>query len=930
VVLGILGPLELTDDDGTEVRIPAGRARTVLALLGASAGQVISRDRLIDAAWDGLPPATAVTQLQGFISALRRALPPRPGTTDSVIGTVGGGYLLLAGLETDLARLRSHITRSRSARDQGQVAEAAEILGLGLALWRGRPFTGLACLELDALADQLEQEYAGALEDHADLQMQLGGHALVVGPLSEWAARYPLREGLQAALMRALVGSGRQAEALATYDDLRRRLADELGVDPTPALQDLHGQILAGDRTLSNQATAAPVALAASPAQLPSALADFTGRSEQVELLTGLLGAEGGGPGAVVTAAIAGMAGVGKSTLAISVAHRLREKFPDGQLYVSLQGGSNPVRPTEVLARFLRDLGVPETAIPADEAARSARYRTLMADRRVLVVLDDARDTAQLLPLLPGTERCAVLVTSRSTLPDLPAATRLMLDVLGPEEARALFSAIIGPGRAVAEPDSTASVLACCAGLPLAVRIVASRLASRPGWSIAHLAAKLTDERRRLAELTAGDLAIRASFAAGYDPLTTGAPFPARVFRLLGLPSGTLHRTPAIAALAGEPAEETSAALEVLVDAHLIESPAPDVYRLHDLLRSYAADLVVTVDAAADRAAALGRMLGWYAGQAVMAARALTPGRQFPVIVAVPAAAATMTDPGQALDWYEAERENLVAAVRQAASLSMHHIAAQISVAMWTFFLRTPHGQDWLTVGSIGLDAARQLGDDTVLGPSLTLLGQAYTSQGQFGESSRCLAEALAVMRRAGDQEGEAKALNSLAIDLANQERYPEALEHLQAALALYGTLDAPVDVGSTLNNIGHVLVELNRHDEALDCLARALDLRHSIGDLHGIGVTEFSLAECYLDLGRFEDAVPHFQRADAALRVAARGHIRHADTLWSLGETLAALGRDREAHDAWTAALTLLERLADPRAAEARDRLRVGDESFI
>jgi DNA-binding SARP family transcriptional activator/tetratricopeptide (TPR) repeat protein len=778
VIFGILGPLEVTDNDGTEVRIPAGRARMVLALLCASPGQMVFRDRLIGAVWDGFPPATAVTQMQGFISALRRALPPAPGTADSVIGTTGGGYLLRAGAETDLAQMRSLIARSRSARDQQQLAEAAEFLGNGLALWRGRPFSGLTCLELDAKADQIEQEYAGALEEYAELQMQLGGHALVLGPLSAWATSHPLHEGLRASLMRALIGSGRQAEALAVYDDLRRHLADELGVDPTPALQDLHGQILSGDRKLSRPAPAVAPVLNVSPAQLPPALADFTGRSEQIKLLTGLLGTEGGGPGAVVTSAVAGMAGVGKSTLAINVAHRLRDKFPDGQLYVSLQGGSCPLRPTEVLARFLRDLGLPEAAIPADEAARAARYRTVMADRRILVVLDDARDTAQVLPLLPGSERCAVLITSRSTLPDLPSATRLMLDVLGPEEASALFSAIVGPSRAAAEPDATASILACCSGLPLAVRILGSRLASRPGWSIAHLAAKLTDERRRLAELTAGDLAIRARFAAGYDALTTGAPAPGRVFRLLGLPSGTIHSLPAIAALCGQPADETSAALETLVDAHLLESTGPDLYRLHDLLRRYAAELVASVDTEQERAAALGRMLGWYAEQAVAAARVLKPDRQFPVIVPAGAAVPTMTEPGQALDWYEHELENLVAAVRQAASLSMHQVAAQIPVAMWTFFLRAPHGEDWLAVGLVGLESARKVGDDAVLGASLTLLAQAYTSQGRFAESSLCLTEALAATRRADDKAGEGKALNSLAIDLANQKRYPESLEH--------------------------------------------------------------------------------------------------------------------------------------------------------
>jgi len=336
------------------------------------------------------------------------------------------------------------------------------------------------------------------------------------------------------------------------------------------------------------------------------------------------------------------MGGIGKTALAVHVAHRLRDRFPDGQLFVSLQGTMSPLRPAEVLARFLHDLGLPDAAIPAGEAERAAQYRTVLAGRRVLVVLDDARDAAQVRPLLPGTAGCGVIVTSRSALPGLSGATLLGLGVLDDGEARELFTAIVGPQRVAAEPDAAARVLASCAGLPLAVRIAASRLASRPGWSIAHLAAKLADERTRLAELTAGDLAVRASFAVSYDALPAAggpaAPDPARVFRLLGLPAAAVLSLPAIAALAGRQAGETAAALETLTEAHLLECPAPDRYRLHDLLRSYAADLAQGTDGGDERSSALARMLRWYGEQAVVAARVLAPGDRFAASALFPAA----------------------------------------------------------------------------------------------------------------------------------------------------------------------------------------------------------------------------------------------------------------------------------------------------
>jgi hypothetical protein len=483
--------------------------------------------------------------------------------------------------------------------------------------------------------------------------------------------------------------------------DVTRAYVTGCGADPE-GWSEFWAQVAVWLDTRGNSpARAAPPASATGgggPAQLPPDTADFTGREEQVRLLIAQLGAEPDQdrPGAVAISAIAGMGGIGKTALAVHAAHRLRDRYRDGQLFVSLQGASRPLRPAEVLARLLRDLGVPDTAIPAGEAERAARFRTLLAGRRVLLVLDDARDVSQVRPLLPGTAGCGVLVTSRSALAGLPGSTLIDLEVLDDAEARALFSAISGPERAAAEPDAVASLLAFCGGLPLAIRIAASRLASRPGWSVAHLAVQLADERARLAELTAGDLAVRSTFAVSYDALflTTGpavggplAGDPARTFRLLGLASGRVLSLPAVAALTGRPADETAIALEILTDAHLVESPRPDRYWLHDLLRSYAADLAQHTESTTQRTAAVSRLLRWFAGQAVTAAAALTPAGPGSVLLERPAGERpAVTASEQALDWFEAELANLVTAVRQATDLGWPEVAAPIATALSGFF----------------------------------------------------------------------------------------------------------------------------------------------------------------------------------------------------------------------------------------------------
>jgi tetratricopeptide (TPR) repeat protein len=660
----------------------------------------------------------------------------------------------------------------------------------------------------------------------------------------------------------------------------------------------------------------------AAPAQLPADTADFTGRGPQVGLLRRMLAApaDAGRPGAVVISAVAGMGGVGKTALAVHVAHQLRARFPGGQLFVGLQGATSPLAPGEVLARLLRDLGVPDTRIPAGEAERAALYRTVLADRRILIVLDDARDAAQVRPLLPGTAPCKVIVTSRGTLLGLAGVTLLDLEVLDPAEARALFKAIVGTARAAAEPEAVATVLACCAGLPLALRIAGSRLGSRPHWSVAHLAALLAAERTRLAELTSGDLAVRASFGVSYEALPA---WPARVFRLLGLAAPAELGLPAVAALAGQPAGQVADALEVLTDSHLVQSPGPDRFRLHDLLRSYAAELAGATESDADRAAATGRLLRWYADAAVAATLTLEPSRRFPAAMRPgPDGPPPLAKPAAALDWYEAELPALLAATRQASRLGLHDVAAQLAAAMWDFFARAPYPDEWLDTCQTGLRSARQLDDDFTLSWMLSGYGAALNTLGRFAEAHDCLAEALAIRRRTGDRAPQAATLNSLGVGQTLQGRYEQALDYLQQALAIFIELNEPLYVGIVRSNMGTPLLGLKRHAEALDCLTQALAINQETGERHGQGITESKLGDTYLDLGRLDEAVTHYRLALDALDDTEREHDDQADVLCNLGHCLVRLGRLDQARQAWLSALPILDKICDPRAAELREHL--------
>jgi tetratricopeptide (TPR) repeat protein len=846
-------------------------------------------------------------------------------------------------------------------------------LGAALGLWRGQALEDVEVAALAEQRDRLVQRRLAVVEDRVQADLDAGRHVELVVELEGLVAAQPLRERLCGLLMVALYRSGRQAEALAAFRALRRRLVEQQGVEPSPPLQELHRRILAADPALESPAAAASGVQAAAPApmpvprQLPPDVAGFTGRTPELLRLQRLLAAAGG-QGPAVIGAIQGAAGIGKSALAVHAAHRLAERFPDGQLYVDLHGataGLRPLAPLEVLGRFLRALGMAPAAIPNDSEEASAAFRSMVAGRRLLVVLDNARGAAQVHPLLPAAG-CGVVVTSRQALASLDGATHLHLGILPAEEAVELLGRLAGEERVAAEPEAAAEVARCCGYLPLALRIAGARLAARPGWPVRALAERLADAHRRLDELELAEAGVRASFAvssrqlgAGDDPLDRAA---AEAFGLLGLLDGPEAGVPVAARLLESPEEAAERVLERLVDAQLLETPSPGRYRLHDLLRLYAREQAASQRTAPERAAALGRVLGLYAATAWHTMRLLRPAdlRLARADDRWTSGGLEFADATAALDWLEAERANLLAAIRQAAATPgvPGAIAIQLAHALFGMFSVRSHWQDWVRVNQTALAIARQLGDRDAQAQAQADLGFAYCSQSRYAEAVAYTRESLAIRRALGDRLGQGASLNNLGIVYERQGRLEEALACHQESLAIKRELGDRFGLAITLSNVGEVYQRLGRYQEALDCLRESLALHQELDDRRGQAFSLGNLGNVHERQGRYQEALA-CQRESLAIRrelgdragqascltaigIAHQRQGRHqealdclresltirqelddsygqADSLRALGVTLRALGRPQEAQAHWREALALFERLQTTDADQVR-----------
>jgi DNA-binding SARP family transcriptional activator len=908
----VLGPLEIWTGEGW-ASIGAPKQRSLLAALLINAGRVVSTDRLIIEIWRDDPPQRATNLVSIYAHNLRKALGDGDG---QLLRYRAPGYQLMVDHDdVDAHRFGALTSAGRQALAQREPERAAELLTEALGLWRDdRPYIDVPSSDLvDAEAERLEEARLDALELSFEAEIACGRPAEVTPELFRLTADQPLRENLWGLLMRALDAVGRHAEALAAYARARDVIVDQLGVDPGEALQFLYERIL-------NEEESPQRGQLTPPMQLPTDIADFTGRSQDVDRLCELLSPDAGDGGVVKIAVVAGAGGLGKSTLAVHAAHRLRPQFPDGQLYTNLLGASpQPQAPADVLARFLRVLGEDAAQIPADEESRAALLRTRLIGQRMLLLLDDARDAAQVRPLLPATASCAVLVTTRKTMPDLGTTRLVDLGVLGKDDARTLFTSIVGAARVGEAPGATDAVLAACAGLPLAIRIAGARLVARPNWSVRTLAGKLEDEHRRLDVLQAGDLAVRASFEVSYAslraPATSGGIDQARAFRLLGLWLGPMVRLSAAAALFGQPYDIAADALELLVDTHLLESPAEDVYRFHDLLRVYAAERCQDEPEQARQDAVL-RILTWYLHTAEAVARFISPNHTPVPLEAVgpevqPLQFASLEE---ALDWSESERLNLVAATRLAATSGQHDFAWRLAAAAVSFFYRRSHWADWLATHEIGLASAGMLGDRLAEAWMLNNLGMFYGEQ-NLPEAVDRFEQALVIYREIGDTTGETRAANNVAHAYHGLGRFDEALAAGESSLATQRQAGNRYGEAITLTILGGSLRGLDRLDDSVGQYQQALAIFRELGDQHGEADALRELGDVYLGLGQVDDAIETL-RDSLAICQAIRDPHGQAVALRVLGPIWYRAGKPDEARRCLNQAYQIFTELGDRAAA--------------
>ncbi|MEV4226148.1 BTAD domain-containing putative transcriptional regulator [Streptomyces bobili] len=957
----VLGPVRARRGD-EPLATGSPQQRALLAALLLREGRTATAAELIDALWGEESPSQALAAVRTYASRLRKVLDP------GVLVSESGGYAVrgLGEGSLDLAVAQEWAAEAEKAKATGALGRARELLNRALGLWDGEALAGVPGPYAEAQRVRLEEWRLGLLESRLDMDLEQGCHAEAVSELTALTAAYPLRERLRELLMLALYRSGRQAEALAVYADTRRLLAEELGVDPRAGLRELQQRILQADPDLAEPSApqTEPSAAAVRPAQLPATVPDFTGRSSFVtELSQVLAGASGdGGEGGRVMAvsALAGIGGVGKTTLAVHVAHQARPAFPDGQLYVDLQGaGSRSAEPETVLGAFLRALGTADSAIPDTLEERAALYRSLLDGRRVLVLLDNAKDAAQVRPLLPGTEGCAALVTSRVRMVDLAGAHLVDLDVMSPEEALALFTKIVGEERVASERKAALDVVAACGFLPLAIRIAASRLAARRTWTVSVLAAKLADERRRLDELQAGDLAVKATFELGYGQLE---PAQARAFRLLGLADGPDMSLAAAAAVLDLPPEETEDLLESLVDTSLLESAAPGRYRFHDLVRLYARACAERDESRpGERGAAMSRVLDFYLATTAQVYAIEHPrDRLVDDLEPTSYPGLRFTEGSAALDWLYTEAGPLLACVRQAAGTERLRRAVDLLWAAKDLTESGANSHQYETTARATCDATRAMGDERAEGRARTVLsdvllvsgriqqaedeaqvamalaeaahdatavswvannrGLICLHQSRFGDGKVFFDQALEGLRAAGNRPFEATALGNLSRAYLGMGNTDKAVEIARRGLAAHSEIGRSVRLANSHFALGVALTQAGRHAEALREFSGALGIFNEHRQRLWEGVTNFRIAQVHLAASRPAQAAQH---AELALTLGCIGGDRmRGNVLMLLGRALAELAQVDRARACWQDALTLFEQSGAPESDSVRGLL--------
>jgi DNA-binding SARP family transcriptional activator/tetratricopeptide (TPR) repeat protein len=871
----LLGPL-VVRRGGVALPVSRGRQRALLAVLLLNAGRVVSVGEMAETLWGPAPLPSAPVTVRNHVKRLRRVL----GDADQArIVTRSPGYLIRVDPgELDVARFEALLDGAHHAARDGSWAAAADQARAALALWRGEP---LADVTSDALAlrevPRLAELRLQAAELRMDAELRLGRHGVVIAELERMAAAHPLREHLHTLLMQALYRDGRQAEALAAYQHARRVLVDELGAEPGAELRELHRQILTADPVLADPASGPVSPRVARPAgagpgpvvprELPGPVAQFVGRAAELADLTATLErASAQRPPTLVISAIAGMAGVGKTALALQWAHQVADRFPDGQLHVNLRG-YDPARPlptADALAGFLRSLGVAERDIPAKTPERAARYRSLLAGRRMLIMIDNARDVDQIRPLLPGSPSCVAVVTSRDALAGLVArdgARRLDLGLLPAAEAVGLLRVLIGE-RVDDEPEATMTLAGYCARLPLALRVAAEHAAAAPGVSLAQVAAELADQQERLDLLdAAGDrlTAVRAVFSWSVRHLDDDA---ARAFRLLGLHPGADFDAYAAAALTDSTLREARSLLARLARAHLLHAAGADRYGMHDLIRAYAADQAAGRESEPEQRAALTRLFDHYLATAAAAAGALfRADPDQPALLPPAGPVPPVASPAAALAWLDAQRSTLVAVAAHASDHGWPGHAIGLAATIFRY-LDVGHFTEAAAVHAHARHAAARAGDRAAEAAALTMLGVADAAQGRLGQATGHLEQALALCRADGDRIGEARALGHLGMAGYCQGRYQQSAGCHESALAIYLKVGDHIGEARERHGLGVVDLRRGRYEQAAGHLRRSLalfrDARLRSGEAHVLS----DLGELELRQGRYVQAAGHLRRS--------------------------------------------------------------------
>jgi DNA-binding SARP family transcriptional activator len=943
VEFGLLGPL-LVRDGTRNVPVSAPRQRVLLAALLLSAGRVISLGALAETIWEGQPPAGARGALHTAVQRLRSTLDP---SSTGLVETRPPGYLInVADGELDLRAFAALAARGHAAAEDGNWAQAAGLLREALGLWRGEPLADVPSQLLrDRAVPPIADQRLQVLVERIDADLHLGRHGEIVAELRQLVVAYPLQEQFHAQLMLSLYRGGRQADALAVYQDVRRVLADELGIDPGPELRLLQQRILAADKTLlpsadgSDPVTIGPPAAGQrgpeggrehqAPRQLPAATRHFAGRADALKALTALVTEPAEASHATVIAVIDGTAGIGKTTLALHFAHQIAGRFPDGQLHVNLRGfdpAGPPMAAGEALRFFLDAMAVPTARVPAGLDAQAGLYRTLMADKRMLVLLDNAQDVDQVRPLLPASPGCLVIVTSRSQLTSLVAAEGafpLTLEVLAGTEARELLGRHLGQERIASDQEATDELIQSCARLPLALSIAAARIASQPGLSLAALTSELRGAHGRLDALDAGHAAanVRAVFSWSYQQLDATS---ARMFRLLGLHAGPDCSAAAAASLTGLPLAEGRRRLAELTRAHLLAEHAPGRFSCHDLLRAYAAELTQAADSEAERHAAVGRMLDHYLHTACAAAMRLHPTRKPITLGALPAGVEPehIGTAGQALAWFEAEDQVLMAGAGRALEAGFDTHVWQITWALSRFLDIGGRWHDWAALERVALAAAERLGDRTAEAFAHQRFGFASARLGSYDDAYAHLELALIIHSELENHAGKANVHNSLAITLNFQGRYREALSQAQQALEEWTVAGDRSGRAVGLNSVGWFHVVLGDYEEALTYCQQALDMFRDLGSQEGVANVLDSLGYAHQQLGNLSEAAACYRSA-LDLHREQGGRWGAAEALGHLGDTQHAAGNFAEARAAWEEALVILADLQHPDADRIRAKLR-------